>query len=438
MSQACSSGPSGARTVTIGMALVLGSTATVWSSLASAQDDYGDRPSIHIGDSNVYPSLRLAYERNDNAYLTPDNETSANDVRISPAVVWRADRRAVLVEGRYEGDYRSSSESALDRTDHLLGLTADAELGARQRIGAGVSYTRGSEDVGTELTRGGGEDFDEPAVFNELNAEGHFIYGALGARGNLEVGLRLQDFDYRPLRRLSDNVDVTDGRGYTLVEPYGIFSLRLSQDTRALLGVEVGQYSYDEDSRDRQDLTVFTGLDFSATGKLSGNLQLGATTASFDNIDRDDQTTFTARVGVGYLPVDYSRVSLTFIREFDNRTSEGFIDADTGVLADAGDVLTVEDLLRLDWRYDWSSRFSHDAFFQYTNRDRECPDVDDDVLSAGLELNLLVRRWIEVGLGFSTGQRSGESNDCGAANDNDGSGLDYDRQIIGAHVRFTL
>ncbi len=428
------------RSAGLGIALALGSAASLWCSLATAQQgEYSDRPSVKVGDSDLYPSLRIGYERNNNAFLTPDDETSANDLRITPEVLWRADQRTVLLEGRYRGDYRTSSEGALDRTDHLLGLSANAVLGTRQRVEGGLSFLQGSEDVGTELTRGDGTDFDKPAVFNELNADGSFTYGADGARGNFEFGLRLTDFDYDALRRLSDDVDVTDGRGYSLVEPFGVFSLRLSEDTRALLGLEVGQYSYENDAQDRQDLTVYTGLNFSATGALSGNLQLGSTTASFDNIDRDDQTTFSARIGVVYSPVDYSSVTLTFNREFDNRTSEGFVDENTGQQTDEGDVLTVEDLLRLDWNYDWSSRFYHNAFFQLTQRDRECPEIDDDVLSAGLELNLMVRRWVEVGVGFTTGSRSGDAKDCGDAVDEQAvDNLDYDRQVIGAHVRFTL
>ena len=54
-----------------------------------AQENLG--AAVNLGDSRFYPSVRVDYLQNDNAYLTSTHTESASGVTVAPTMVWRAD-----------------------------------------------------------------------------------------------------------------------------------------------------------------------------------------------------------------------------------------------------------------------------------------------------------------------------------------------------------
>jgi len=383
-----------------------------------------DGLSLKLGETDLYPEVRIDYFQNSNGFLTPDDETSVTGVTVSPSVRWVADRRLAVLRASYEGEYEQTSETALDFADHLLEFEALGDFSKRFRGASDISFRRLHEELGRGLTRGIGDNADDQVEINDLRAEASVTYGAQDARGNIELGVFVQDRGPINLDEINPAAD-TGRAEFTLLRPFGIFSLRVSPDTRALLEIRFDDFDIKDRvegaSNDRSQIGVLGGLRFSTTGKLGGSIRLGSTRITYAD-DRDDATEFIAEGALFYLPVAYSRFDLRLTREVDDISG-----VSTGLQAES-----IRDELRLNWRHDWSERVFHRAFAGIEAFTRECPAIDDSTTTAAFELNLNVRRWLEIGAGVTADSRVGDTCDV------DDVDLDYTRQIIGAHIRATL
>jgi len=384
-------------------------------------DDETDGPSFALGETRLFPSVRIDALRNDNVYLTADDEIDANVFLVSPRVLWVADRRLLTLRATYDGEYSRSSEAVLEHADHRLGLNVSANPGTRLRVDGDLTYRRGHQEPGTNLTRGLGTSFDEPVAFDQFQIRGSTRYGAEGARGNLAIGLRILGRNYASLSI------VTDGRDFVATEPYARFSLRVAGDTRALVELRFTDVDFDEDASDRSDVSLLGGVTFAATGRSSGELKVGATRSGYASDDREDETTLIVEGAFDFAPRDYSRLRLVLTRELDNAA---------GVQIDSVDGEAVADEARLDWIYDWSERVRQTTFASYEAVTRGCPELGDRTASAGIELSLQVRRWLELGVSGEAGRRSGV--DCDGVDEATAAALDYGVTRVGGFVRARL
>lgn len=373
--------------------------------------------SLKIGDSDLLPSTEIRFLSNSNAFLTPDDETDTTALVVSPRVEWLAQRRLLSLSLVYEGDYAAYSEDVLDYDDHLLGFTATAELGVRKRVRGEIQFSREHEVLGTLITRGLADENTEQVESTNIEAETSFGYGARNAKGNLEVGLRVADVNF------TNQAQLTDGRGYTQFAPFGLFSFRLSSDTRLLLEGSISDLNYDDELRDRTDVTTFLGISLGENRKTSGTAKVGYSQASFEQNGRGDEDAVVAEVLLSWSPVDFSNFDLSVSREFDNSDST------------AAENLTIDDSIRLGWSHSWSARVKTDAFVSRVGRDRDCPELDTATASAGVQIAFSVRRWLVLGAGVSVASRS--SDDCPTV-DSDDEELDFDRGLGNIFLRAKL
>jgi len=408
--------------------LVLLTVATSTATLAQTIDRAGDRVrdgqdeglGFKLGETDLYPSLRVDFSQNSNAFLEPDNVTSTSDVVISPELEWIADRRLLSLVGSYRGEYNVSSEDALNYADHVFGLNANAELTSRKRLSGLVSLEFGHEELGTRLTSGTVAQNDGIVLFSNFRARGEYRYGADGARGNLSAGLLVQSLGY------NSRDDLTAGRGFSRFEPFARFSLRLGGDTRLLSELRFGSFRFGDSDRDRDDLSLLTGLRFAATGKSGGSLRFGVTQSQRNLANASDQTEFILQASLFWEPTSFSRFDLDARRELDNRGSS---------LVSTDELTAIENLITLRWNHSWSSRVTHEAVLQSNNLARGCPDLDRNTVLASLEFNVQIRRWLSVGLNGSNTM----SEVPGCVNTiNADPNLDYQRTRFGAHIRATL
>jgi len=403
------------------IALMLGSV----SSSVFAQEDKA--AAIKIGESNFIPTVRFEYLQTDNAFLTSkdplveDAQTEATAFVVRPRASWTADRRLLALTGIYEGAYATYSESALDYADHSLRGIVDAELSSRQRLRGRLAFDFGHQALGTGITAGFDASNASQVEFLNTDVRGSYIYGARQAQGNVEVGFQLVNRTYQN----EDNL--TDGYGYTSVRPYGQFSYRLSSDTRAITTVRFNSTTFDLSARDRNDILLLAGLSFDATGKTGGEFQLGAGYTDFSLATNTDESRFIAEADLFFEPTNFSRFEFTAARVLDN---------DAGSPLNSNSVLTITDSAKLNWEHQWSSRFYHVANLSYQLENGDCPDSRDITrASGGIELNLVLKRWLHVGAGVSGANR--EATRCASDNATDDD-FDYESQYFGTHIRATL
>ncbi len=384
------------------------------STNATAQEG----AAIAVGETDLIPAVRIDYVSTDNLYRKAEDEVSGSGVLVAPSLVWRADRRLLSLSAQYAGEYGSYSEDGLDYDDHELLLQGNGNISSKQRLFANLSFSKTTEEQGTGQTSTVLDPLDEQIEINQVTGRVAYTYGSLEARGNITGGLLVNSTSFANVEQF------TDGDDYSLIQPYGVFSLRISPDTRALFEVRIGQRDYDADINDRSELSLLTGVELSASSKLSGNARVGFTSVSYDNADDADSTAVIAEVGLLYSPVSYSTIGLNLDRRL--ATEE----IGNGLLGDS-----VYSSAEVAWNHDWSSRIQSTAAVSYLDSDRDCPDYSTQTLSATLELNYQVRRWLSFGV--SGGQATRALDACEGTTEADAD-LDYDRSVVGAHVRATL
>ena len=371
--------------------------------------------SFKLGETEVTPAVRLDYVSIDNLYRKATDEVSGSGVLIKPELTWQANRRLLSLTAQYSGDYGTFSEDGLDYDNHYLGLTGVGEVSSKQRFLTTLTFSKNTEPQGTGQTSSVLTPLDEQIETSAVAARAEYTYGARDSRGNLRGGLIVGSVDYSNLE------EFTDGDDYSYVRPYGVFSLRLSPDTRLLTELRFTSFDYDDDFRDRDQVALLVGVEMSASSKLSGDARVGVAKASFDENSDSDTTELIAEVGMQYSPVSYSRFNIDFNRSLETEDQS----------ADS----SIDDSASIVWIHDWSSRFQTRSTVSLDNTDRECPSVDDQTLGFGLELNFQVRRWLQFGI--SGAQLSRTVTDCDDTTA-DLEELDYDRSVIGAHIRATL
>lgn len=387
--------------------------------LAQQQDRFDDTGlSVQLGETELFPSIRLDYLQNSNAFLQSSNETTATDVTISPELNWLATRRLVNLQATYNGRYNVSSEEVLSVDDHRLALSADAELTSRKRLSGNVSLDFGHDEVSDYVTSASAQENFKLVTFTDLQTTGAFRYGANRARGNVSIGASLRNYNY------TSRSDLTAGRSYLQIEPFAEFSLRLSGDTRLLSEIRFGTFQFEDSDQDRNDLSLLAGIQFDATGKSGGSLRMGILQSNKALATAEDQTVFVLRTQLFWEPASFSRFTLDGSRALDNTGSS---------LVDASEPTAVTDVITLRWIHQWSSRLSHSAVFSTKNVNRNCPSLDTRTLVGGLEVNFQIRRWLSVGVNGSSTSR--EVSDCDGVAD---TNSEYERSLLGAHIRATL
>ncbi len=381
--------------------------------------DFDDQQSVAIGEAALYPSIRIDYQTNDNVGLLPDSEVEGSATIVRPEFVFVADKSGLVFQAGYSGAYSLGSEAPLEWDDHRLTATLAAQFDRRRRANLDVRFENLHEDLGVNLTRGRGTEFDEPVEFNRFYLDTRLGYGVSDARGNLSAGIRVAARDYANLD------EVTDGRSYTRVTPYGQFGYRIGGDTRAIIELRASTASFDNANGDRDDIGVLLGLQFTATGRLSGEFKVGFENVDFAANGAEDSTLLVAEANLRYRPRTFALLSLDLSRGINN--------TGLGLVAD-GDEESIATLVRVGWQHNWSTRVSTDAFVALNRQDEICPTASDSTASAGFELNVAVRRWLQIGAGFESASRQADS--CAGADDSDE--LDYQRQLLGVHLRATL
>jgi len=367
--------------------------------------------------ANLFPAVRLEYRFDDNVGLASDNEIDGNALVVSPELRFVASSGQLEFSTNYQGEYTFSDREVLEDDEHRLSATLDAELDSRQTVDLSVSIARITDDLGEQLTEGLTDGLTEQVAFNRSAVSARYTYGAANAQGNIGVGFRLLDLSYVNLP------DVTEGLDYVRFEPFALFSYRLSGDTRAVIEARFSSSDHDDDDDDRTQLGLLGGLDFSPAGKLRGTVRIGVQSVQFDLDETDDAVILRVETDLEWQPRTFSTVSFGVTRESDELAS-----------ASAESDQAVRTIVELNWRHRWSSRLTSSAYAALNARERACPTVSTTVTSAGFELNLAVKRWLEFGVSALTAHRA--TNKC--PDDTSEGDLAYDRARAGIHMRVTL
>lgn len=378
-------------------------------SSASAQDD---RIGIDVGNITLFPSLKLAYFSDNNVFLSEENEETNTGVRLSPELLWRAQRRGSTLALSYAGEFQSSSISQADFTDHSFRLDSTTIFSVRSVLNANITLSRDHVELGGSLSRIDTEERDV-ILFDNNQISLRHRYGAQGARGNITTSLRLRSLDFR------NNDDITDGLDRTIIVPAVRFSLRVAGSTRGFVEASFRDIEFDDADLDRSETSLGLGVLWDQGGRTSGSIAVGNTEVSGGN----DNSTLDVNASLFFSPRSFSRFELSLDRSFDEESIDNFSNAVE---------LQVTNSATLGWNFDWSSRITHVLELQYENLDSDCPGNGYTTNRAGLEVDYSARSWLKFGIGVDA---IAEEALCEEPTENV---RDFDRQSVFLNVKASL
>ncbi|MFK7857894.1 MAG: outer membrane beta-barrel protein [Granulosicoccus sp.] len=372
---------------------------------------------IKLGETDLYPSIRLEYGLNDNAFLENDNVEDTTRISLQPSLIWFASQKSTSLRAEYRGDYASHSVSELDYQDHTLNFLGRSVLGRQWRVATSLDVSRRSFELGAERTFGNARQIGEPFTFNDLNFAAVGTFGADRARGNLDFGVRMRQLD--PVSQ----VDSADDFAYNRIAPFALFSLRLSRDTRLTFEARFSDYDYDLDTRDRSEAAFLVGARFAATGRLTGSFEIGSSAISSDNVLIDGTSDLIAEAEIAYSLTEAALFTLNGSRRIDNATTFNAAEGDG----------RIRNTVTLQWDQEYSARVAHKAYVLSELVDRSCPFRGSSEAEFGYELGVSVRRWMDIGGFYRNQSRSFDM--CPGQFDTE---IDYDNQRIGVFINVTL
>ncbi len=389
-------------------------------SLASltAQVAAQEEGRIQLGNVDLIPELNSQLSYIDNVtYASDDAENISSWVSVvAPQIkaVTRFSTHELALAYRIErGDYFDSD--ADNYTDHLLRFHGDFEFGSRHRLDATATYEDGHDERGRRYSNGNGNALTEVDTFKQSGIEGTYSFGALSARGRLDLNAGYSSLDY------DNDVGVYLFRDRSYADIGAAFAYKIGGQTHAVVEVESTDITYDWASDptnplDSVENSVLAGVTWRSSATTKGFVKAGYKEKDFDSVLREDFSGAEWEVGMMWSPLTYSHFELA--------TS-----ADTRETNSDADFIETRDY-RATWTHEWVERFSTKAaliYFQDEYVGSPTEDRTDDVTRVDVSADYQFRRWLSLGLFYQFSNR-----------DSDREDVTFDRNVYGISAKVTL
>jgi hypothetical protein len=388
----------------------------VLASLGSAAFAAGQ--GVQVGPMRVLPTLGVSLQRDSNVLRSAEREVSSFVTVVSPGLKVEGGSGASRFLFSYEGEYGRFEEGSLpasDYNDHRVSASLELAATDRVRVNAGALYSRGHDRRGEGAQQGQfvSNELDE---FSTTGGDVSLSYGAPGARGLLEFAAGTSDLSYRTNRSYTQFRDRSN-------QYFGAtFSWRVGGRTSLLTSVAQRSIDFDRTpaggrNLDSSERDLMLGVQFDATGLISGRALLGRVEKDFDDSALDDFSGLAWDVGLQYKPRTYSVFDLST-----QRTAE---ESDDIINQLAGTSFSVRRMTTLTWTHGWTEQLKTGLDIGIGSSEfREAGDSSrslrqDDLRAYGVSASYQFRQWLSVGASYRSYQR-----------DSDQSLLNYDQDVL--------
>jgi hypothetical protein len=303
------------------------------------QEEMASIPGFTAAGLNIIPTIGLSIGYDDNVTRANIEEIDSFFYMISPAirVELPSDRSILAVTAaanivRYTDSERDNRDNWYVRGDWAWDPTS------RQDLNLFAQYGEGTDARGTGRRQGdSGLAPIDPDDWKRIDYGGIWRYGAIGARGRLDVMAGGSDLEYTNNRESTYLLD----RDWQYIG--GTFYWRLAPKTSALAQVLYTDISYDFADTDSKETSWLLGLSWDASARTSGTIRYGNLKKKFDNPVYENYDGPTWLGSISWRPRTYSVFTLTGTRN--TREPDG-----------DGDYVLRQDI-SLAWLHDWATRF---------------------------------------------------------------------------------
>lgn len=354
----------------------------------------------------------------DNFFYQGRDPISANGYRVRPSI--GATRPGSNTRLSVSSFLEHSDFDLPGDLDHYLDYGADGSLAYRpwRRHAfdlAGV-YRRGHDPAGLQRTEAGVADFSRGQVdeWDQKSISLNYRYGAADAIGSNTLRVAQSSREYVTNRNDTVFLNFTNREvGYELAYEYSPKTAFLLIATHRSIDFERPVLST-IGNRNGNELTLRTGLRWVATGKTSGDVQVGVRSYSVDGRAQPSRQSLSWKANVIWDATQATSFKLNTGRS----TVETF----------RSDVLFIDERKAgLQWQQTWTNRLNTTLGVDYTQSQFVGTSREDDLIAATASLDFLVARQLKA-----FGQYSSRTRDSSSRT------LDYDAPEAKIGLRWSL
>lgn len=359
----------------------------VIASMVSGSLSAATQPeSIPVGGAELIPTIRIQHQHDDNIFSSAVREESSTITNLTPTIEYLAERDANnLLSVRYDGDWarywQSRDDDFIDHTFSISGKYSGSEA---FRLSVDAVTAKLHDNRGEGASEGvGGITRDEPDEYDQDTFSIGLDLGREGALFGAFIGANTLDKEYtnnREATRFRDRDDRQfDAKLYVTV----------SGKTRAFVGyrqtdIEYANLTASGVTLDSDESSALAGIEWEATAKTTGTLEVGRLTKDFDEAGAEEQDLTVWNLGVQWAPREYSTVSFNTSRDAAETNGIGAYIEQTNH--------------SVSWIHGWSERFR--STVSATIGDDEYPGStrEDDRSDYTVGLDYDWQRWATIGV----------------------------------------
>jgi len=346
-----------------------------------------DPAPVKWGVFDFTPTLTADFSRDDNIFQRDQEAVSSFISIIAPQLeisMQNNNSRYALTLEVIEGTYSNSPED--EYTDWNLGGNVYHEFNSRNALTANITYGRGHENRGTDLTRYS-ELPENILLFDELQYDMTYTYGSDSARGRLV-------FEYLGEAKTYASVgEVTAGQDLRRHEVSGAFHYAALGGTKFFVEMRHADIAYSDgsqlaitaqESRDSSETYTYLGMNWDSSSQFNGDFKVGNGSKEFATGSSSDSNNISYAGRLEWSPLSYSRLSLRANQKFDE--SLGFADAR----------MRVDTTLR--WDHVWNNRLRSVVSISHLDFDYIGEDLSEQYTDFSIGFTYSVTRWLDLRL----------------------------------------
>lgn len=367
-----------------------------------------------LGPMYVAPTVDTRLQYTDNLFRSPDDKKTSGFSVIRPRVqAWLENGFDTYSFTYTLTDYRYFNSDDDDFVDHQFNIDVHHEFNARNVWNVYGEFLDGHQQRGTGLSEGlAVKLIDEPIEFERITAGTDYTIGSQSSKGRAVLTAKYHDTEYQNFRGR------TRYRDYDQYVVDGTFYWKVASKTDIVAEMSYQEARYDlvnplQSSSDSEEYNYLLGVSWEPTAKTSGSVKLGWYERSYESEQREDSDGFSWAVDVSYSLRSYSVFNLQSSRSTQESNGRG----------DAVNTQTT----RLAWNHTWTSRSSTNLAATFSNQDTAGSTRQDDVYAVQVKYNYAMRRWLDLGIGYSYEERKSAIDQ-----------YDYDRNTIFVEAKFSL
>ena len=353
-------------------------TAVIFSSVSYAKQEV-DKPGFYASVSAIYTS-------EDNVFRQPTIEISDSALTLSPELLFIKTFGKHQFTAEYVGEFASYDKRSTENyADHFLSLDALYDLSRKFNVELQASYRKGHESRATS-----GIVFTDINEWAENRVFAGFAYGRKTAKALLEFDVALSDLEYT-----NNNQSFRD-RETTAMSARVFFNL--GSKTSIFAELKRNTYNYVNpavQNLDSVEQFYHLGVRWEATNKTTGTFKVGSFDKDFDSAVETDGDDISYEATILWKPKTYSHFTLGLSSEPKETTTT--------------DSFYIRSVISLNWDHSFNSRLSLNMNLK-EGEDDFTGTRKDDISNAGIGVKYKFRRWMEVGLNYTTEKRDSTVN----------------------------